>query len=46
MTKMDSQKGKWQSDCNNIGQSQLNIQAVLQVFSKPPKPPKPPFPHK
>ena len=36
-TKMECQKVKCKADCNKIGQSQLNMQAVLRVFSKPSK---------
>ena len=35
---MECQKVKCKVDCRiKIGQSQLNMQATLQVFSKPPK---------
>ena len=35
---MECQKVKCKADCRiKIGQSQLNMQAILQVFSKPPK---------
>ena len=34
---MECQKVKWKADGNKIGQSQLNILAVLQVFHRPPR---------
>ena len=35
---MECQKVKCKANCGiKIGQSQLNMQATLQVFSKPPK---------
>ena len=35
---MECQKVKCKANCRiKIGQSQLNMQAILQVFSKPPK---------
>ena len=34
---MECQIVKCKAGCNEIGQTWLNMQAVLQVFSKPPK---------
>ena len=34
---MEFREVKCKADCNKIGQSQLNMPAVLQVFSKHPK---------